>query len=55
MSEDIEVLATILSDNLYLFENKPTSYDVIAYSFLVNLIDVPHEHSLNTYARSCEI
>ena len=52
--KDIEALATILGDKLYLFGEQPTSYDSITYSFLANLIDVPFECSLNTFARSCE-
>ncbi|MEM7595722.1 MAG: glutathione S-transferase family protein [Cyanobacteria bacterium P01_A01_bin.83] len=52
--KDIEALATILGDKSYLFGDKPTSYDSTIYSFLANLIDVPLECSLNTFARNCE-
>lgn len=49
--QDLDALTTILDDKPYLLGNKPSSYDAIAYAFLANLIDVPLECPLNTYAR----
>lgn len=52
--KDIDAVATILGDQPYLFGEQPSSYGVIAYAFLANLIDVPIECPLNTFARDRE-
>ena len=49
--QDLTALTTILGDKPYLLGDKPSSYDAIAYGFLANLIDVPIDCSLNTFAR----
>ena len=49
--QDLDALTTILGDKLYLFGDKPSSYDAVIYAFLANLIDVPMECPLNTFAR----
>lgn len=50
--KDLDTVATILKDKPYLFGEQPSSYDAISYSFLANLIDVPLECPLNTFARN---
>ena len=50
-NQDIDALTTILGDKPYLFGDKPSSYDAVVYAFLANLIDVPMECPLNTFAR----
>ncbi|MEM7759881.1 MAG: glutathione S-transferase family protein [Cyanobacteria bacterium P01_A01_bin.40] len=52
--KDLDTVVAILGNKSYLFGEKPSSFDAIAYSFLANLIDVPLECSLNNYARSCD-
>lgn len=52
--KDLEALITILGNKSYLFGDKPSSYDAVVYAFLANLIDVPLECPLNTFARDRE-
>ena len=49
--KDIEAVATILGDKPYLFGETPSSFDATVYSFLANLIELPVECPLNTFAR----
>ncbi|WP_019505478.1 glutathione S-transferase family protein [Pleurocapsa sp. PCC 7319] len=53
-NKDIDAVATIVGNQPYLLGEQPSSYDAIAYSFLANLIDVPIECPLNTFARDRE-
>lgn len=49
--QDLTALATFLGDKPYLLGDKPSSYDAIVYGVLSNLIDVPIDCPLNTFAR----
>ena len=49
--QDLTALTTILGDKPYLFGDRPSSYDAVTYGFLANLIDVPIDCPLNTFAR----
>jgi len=49
--QDLTALTMLLDDKPYLFGDKPSSYDAIAYAFLANLIDIPIDCPLNTFAR----
>ena len=49
--QDLAALTTILGDKPYLFGDRPSSYDAIVYGVLANLIDIPMDCPLNTFAR----
>lgn len=49
---DLDAVATILGDKPYLLGDRPSSHDAVVYAFLTNLIDVPIECPLNTFARN---
>lgn len=49
--QDLAALTTILGNKLYLLGDKPSSYDAITYAVLANLIDIPIDCPLNTFAR----
>lgn len=52
--QDIDAIAHFLSGKPYFMGDQPTSLDATAYSFLVNILDVPIESELKTYAQGFE-
>ena len=47
---DLEALATLLGDRLFMFGDKPTSLDATATGFLVNILQAPIESRLKADA-----
>jgi hypothetical protein len=44
---DLQILASVIGDNRFLFDSEPTSIDAGVYGFVANIyfykIDTPHE------------